>query len=467
MENKLQQAAFTSSPKDHPAISLPPHALQALELLEQAGYEAWVVGGFVRDSLLGRATGDVDMASNALWQEMEAVFSEAGFKTIRTGVQFGTLTVVIDEQPVEITTFRHDSGYADRRHPSHTSFVASIEQDLARRDFTVNALAFHPKRGLLDPFGGVEDAAAGVIRAVGNPKERFREDALRILRACRFVSVLGFAIEAETYQALYAGKRGVLAISPQRAVRELDGLLLGEYAGKAIMETVDVLSVLLPELAAMKGFAQNTPYHIYDVLEHTARVIEGVPPKTIDRWAALFHDMGKPACYFTDETGRGHFAGHGSVSLLLARSIMGRLLFPKELQKRILLLIRYHDVAIEKSPKEVKRYLRLFHGDMALFTALCDLKRADALAKAPDCFKRAQAAEQLKVFLQEVLINEEAFLVKDLAIDGRDIIALGVEAGLRVGELLDALLDGVIEGRWKNTEEELLFQARLMVESGK
>lgn len=451
-----------------PPLELPAYALQALELLENAGFEAWVVGGFVRDALLGRAQGDVDIATAAPWQKTERLFADAGWITVRTGVGHGTMTVQKGPNPheaIEITTYRKDGAYLDCRHPSEVTFVDSIEEDLARRDFTINAMAYHPQRGFCDPLGGRADLQAGVIRAVGKPKERFREDALRILRACHFRSTLGFAFDPKTYQAMYMGKRFLTAVSAERAVRELELLLLGEHAGDALMETVDVLAIVLPELQAMKGFDQHSPYHVYDVLEHTARVVDGVPRRPLDRWAALFHDMGKPASFFIDETGRGHFAAHQNVSLVLARGIMGRLLFPRALRRKISLLVRYHDTAIEPSVETVKRLLRLFGGDEELFLALCDLKRADSMAKSPEGFQRAQKAVQLKELLREVKENDEVFLLRDLAINGNDLLELGLEPGARMGELLGCLLDAVIEGKVVNRPADLRAYALVLMNS--
>ena len=275
-----------------PALPVPPQARRVIEVLEAAGFEAWCVGGFVRDSLLGRPVSDIDIACSALWPQTEEACLAAGMRVHRTGEKHGTVTVVCDDAAFEVTTFRVDGAYSDARHPDEVRFVRSLKEDLARRDFTINALAYHPLRGLADPFGGLEDARRGIIRTVGDPAQRFGEDALRILRACRFSSQLGFSLDGATYQAMLEGKRGLLRVSSERITAELQKLLLGGNVRDALLQTVDVLSAVLPELVAMKGFDQCTPYHCHDVLEHTARAVAGTPPYPLVRWAALFHDMG-------------------------------------------------------------------------------------------------------------------------------------------------------------------------------
>lgn len=426
-------------------LALPSYARVALETLEGEGYESWVVGGYVRDALLGRPCADIDIATAADWRDVQRIFESQGFRTHETGTAHGTLTVVVDERTLEITTFRTDGAYVDARHPKHVEFVRSIREDLARRDFTMNALAYHPERGMLDPYGGLEDLKARTIRAVGDPSRRFGEDALRILRACRFAAQLGFDIDAATFDGMLANKGLLSRISAERVTNELESMLLGCFAGRAIMDTSDVLGAVLPELVSMKGFEQRTPYHIYDVLEHTAHVVDGVPPYPLARWAALFHDMGKPAAFFTDENGTGHFYGHAAISVMLARGIMTRLSFSSAFTARVLKLVERHDDVIEASPKAVKRALARLGGDTELFAALCDLKRGDARGQAPRCAGRVQAADRLEEVLAGVLAADEAFSLKNLAIDGRDVMEVGVAQGPMVGLALTAALDAVID----------------------
>lgn len=437
------------------AIPLPPHALAALDALEEAGFESWVVGGYVRDALLGRPSADVDIATQAAWQDVQRVFEAQGHRTHETGTAHGTITVIVNEQALEVTTFRSDGAYADARHPKQVSFVRTVEEDLARRDFTMNALAYHPARGLLDPYGGLADLEAHAIRAVGDPDRRFSEDALRMLRACRFAAELGFAIEPATFEGMLANKGLLPRISAERITHELERLLLGAHAGNALVATVDVLAAVLPELVAMKNFEQRTPYHIYDVLEHTAHVLDGVPPYPLARWAALFHDMGKPAAFFTDEDGTGHFYGHAAISVMLAKGVMERLSLSSAFMARVLALVERHDDVIDLTPKAVKRACTRLGGDVDLFAALCDLKRGDARGQAPRCIGRVADADELERILADVLAADEAFSLKKLAIDGRDVMALGVPQGPLVGRALAEALDAVIDERIPNEPDAL------------
>lgn len=437
------------------SLPLPAHATHALSVLEAAGHEAWCVGGFVRDGLLGRPCADIDIATDAPWQSVKRAFEAAGHRVHETGTAHGTVTVVVDGVPVEVTTYRADGAYADARHPERVSFVGSIQEDLARRDFTVNALAYHPKRGILDPFGGMEDLSRGVLRAVGDPQQRFGEDALRILRACRFASQLGFSIEDATFAALLSHKHLLNRISAERITHELDGFLRGAHVHDALMLTVDVLAMVLPELVAMKGLDQRSPYHIYDVLEHTAWTLQYAPDDALVRWAALFHDAGKPAAFFVGEDGVGHAYGHAHVSVRLARAAFGRLRLPGAFCERALALVAHHDDVVDATPKAVKREIARLGGDPSLFAALCKLKRADSLAHAPSCAHRVQLADQLEETLADVLAAGEAFSRKSLAINGNDVLALGVPRGRMVGEALDAALQAVIDDEVENSREAL------------
>lgn len=445
------------------SVPLPLVALDALHIIEEAGGEAWCVGGCVRDALLGRAVHDVDIASSLPWQRAQEAFRAAGWSTVETGVAHGTLTVVRDGEPLEITTYRCDGTYSDGRHPDAVTAAATIEEDLQRRDFTINALAFHPARGLIDPFGGAADLEAGVIRCVGEPMERFAEDALRILRACRFASQLGFTIEPATFDAMVASKNLLRKVSGERVYRELERFVCGDAVHDALLSCVDVLTFVLPELAAMKGCPQVTPYHIYDVLEHTAWVVQRTPPVPLVRWAALFHDMGKPAAAFfemRDGEEVEHFYGHPWVSEQMAEGIMRRLPFPAHLRRDVPVLVRVHDDVVPANERAVRRALGRLGGRVDLFEALCDLKRADALGQAPHCAPRAELAEELRRLLGAVLGAEAAFTVKQLAIGGHDVMALGVPAGPEVGRVLDACLDAVIDGAVANEREPLLAFAR-------
>lgn len=447
-------------------IEVPETALRALDVLERAGFEGWLVGGFVRDALLGRPVNDVDIATDARWQQVQEAFESQGCRTFETGVQHGTLTVQVGDDVFEVTTYRSDGSYSDARHPDSVTFVGSIEEDLARRDFTMNAIAYHPQRGLLDPFGGIGDLKARTIRAVGDPAARFGEDALRILRAVRFSSQLGFSIEAETARGMRAARQGLDRIAIERVRHELEAMLLGGHVHDAIMGCTDVLEQVVPELAPMRGFDQRTPYHSFDVLEHTAYVVQYTRPEPLVRWAALCHDMGKPDVFFTDENGQGHFYGHAKTSVVEARAVMERFKMGARFTHDLLLLVRHHDTVVAPEPKQVKRMLRRLDGDIGLYRTWCDLKRADSLAHAPDHRDGAATAEQLDACLDKILQAKEPFSLKDLAMSGHDVIAFGVPAGPQVGRILAFVLDAVIEGDVPNERAALLAFAADSLNSG-
>lgn len=444
---------------------LPAAARQLIDALEDAGFEAWAVGGFVRDALLGRPSHDVDLATDARWQDVQAVAEAHSMRTHETGVRHGTLTVTVppaaegqpaEGMPIEVTTYRHDGPYDDGRHPSTVAYVGSIEEDLARRDFTMNAMAYHPDRGLLDPFGGQRDLAAETIRIVGDPDARFAEDGLRILRACRFASQLGFAIDEETLEAMVRQKSLLGRVSTERITHELDELVMGPFVRPALLGTWRVLAFVLPELVAMAACPQDNPYHMYDVLEHTARVMEEVPPTRLLRWAALCHDMGKPAASLRGPDGVEHFYGHAHVGCQMARGMMGRLLMGQGFQDQVATLVKAHDDDIAPTSRGVRRALSRLDGDVKLFEALCALKRADALAHSQLGAARIEQAEALKEALDAVVAEEEAFTVRALAIDGHDVRRLGHAEGPEVGRLLRLALDAVIDGEVRNEREELM-----------
>lgn len=448
-------------------IQLPYPALTALSLLEEASYEAWCVGGFVRDALLGKASEDIDIATNAPWEAVKSRFEKAGYHVFETGTKHGTVTALVDGEPLEITTYRADGDYLDYRHPSSVSFVDSIEEDLARRDFTINALAFHPKRGILDPFGGLDDLNSETIRAVGVPSKRFQEDALRILRGVRFHSQLGFDLDEETQQAMFESRHLLEHIATERIAKEFELFLLGEHVHHAMMGCIDILGVCMPELLPMRNFDQKTKYHCYDVLEHTAFVVQNTPPKPLVRWSAMFHDIGKPASFTVDELGVGHFYGHPMISVDIARDVLKRLKISNALTQDILLLVKVHDDVVEPTVKSVKRMIRKLDGKIDLFYALCDLKRGDTLSQADPYTERAHDIDVLIDIADEIVANEEAFSLKKLELDGSDIISLGISPGPRIGEILEKTLDAVIEEEIPNNHAQLLSYAERLIRHSK
>lgn len=439
-------------------IDLPAHAARAIAQLEDAGYETWAVGGCVRDSLLGRVPHDWDLCTAAKPQEMQAVF--AGERVLETGLKHGTLTLLTEGGPLEITTFRADGAYSDGRHPDGVRFVPDVSADLARRDFTVGAMAWHPARGLCDPFGGQDDLQNGVLRAVGDPDARFTEDALRILRGVRFASQLGFAVEDETARAMRRQVGRLSCVAAERVREELTGLLCGRFVVRALMQYPDLITAALPELAPMVGCAQQNPHHLYDVWEHTARAVGQVPVEPGLRWAMLLHDSGKPACKTVDEHGIGHFYGHPKVSREIAETLMRRLRFSSEQMARILLLVEQHDRPLGDSDKLVRR--RLVQIGETRFRDLLAIKKGDAVGQGTHPDNVAQLCETERR-LNAVLAQDACLSLRQLAVDGNDMTALGLH-GPAVGEMLHALLDAVVDGELENTRQALLAHAHARME---
>lgn len=440
-------------------IDISPAAEKTLQVLEANDHEAWCVGGCVRDALLKRATNDYDVATSASWQEAERLLQQAGFAVRRSGVKHGTITAVLDKDSVEVTTFRHDGAYSDGRHPDDVVFVKHIEEDLKRRDFTMNALAYHPARGILDCVGGLEDLQNGIIRVVGDPKRRFREDGLRVLRGCRFASQLGFTLEDDTLRTMKSFKMMLYKVSVERITHELDGLLLGQHVHDALVQTIDVLGAIMPEIVACKGFDQHSPYHIYDVWEHTAWVVQNAPQDRLVRWAALLHDIGKPAaCFF--EGDRAHFYGHARLSALMARNILQRLTLSPAFARDVVTLVELHDNQIPPTSKNVKHMLHALDDNVSLFEALVHLKRADALAHSERGIARVKVADDLASTLEAVIRENDAFSVRQLAIDGHDMMEAGIPSGPEVGKALECALNGVIDEHVANERDALLAYVR-------
>ncbi|MCI9414195.1 MAG: HD domain-containing protein [Clostridiales bacterium] len=443
------------------AIALPPEVRQALRMLHDGGYQAYAVGGCVRDSLLGRVPADWDVTTSAAPEQVRRLLS--AYPVIETGLKHGTLTVRIGGRPLEITTYRVDMGGRDHRHPDAVRFTPCLTEDLARRDFTVNAMAYNEEEGLIDRFGGQEDLERRLLRCVGEPDRRFEEDALRILRALRFASVLDFAIDEASAGSLVR-KRGLLVhVSAERVREELLRLLRGTAPAAVLRRFPSVIGTVLPELTAMVGFDQNNPHHLYDVYEHTIRSVEAAPPDPVVRTALLFHDSGKPASYTEDEQGVGHFRGHAAVSLQLAEQALARLKFDKASSVRILALIRYHDAAVSPTPASLRRWLNRL-GEEGLRQLLL-VKAADNLAQHPAYHGRQAEIRRLETLLDEVLAQRQCFSLTDLAVNGRDLQAAGIPAGPGMGMLLHTLLEDVIEGRCENDRQVLLSRAALLFDT--
>jgi len=446
-------------------LEIPEPVLAILHRLEESGHEAFVAGGCVRDSLLGREPRDWDVCTSALPEETAACFPDA--RLLETGKRHGTITLLPDGgEPVEVTTYRTDGAYSDGRRPDSVAFVASLREDLARRDFTVNAMAFHPRRGLADPFGGERDLRSGVLRCVGDPERRFEEDALRILRGLRFASVYGFSLEKETEQALRRKREGLRRISPERIREELMGLLTGPHVESVLLAFPEVLEVFLPEITACVGFEQRSSHHSLDVWGHTARAVGSAVPEDTVRLTLLLHDLGKPLCFSADEDGTEyHFHGHGKVSARLAGDILTRLRFDRHTRERVLLLVERHDVPILPEPRLIKRWLCRI-GEEAL-RQLFAVKRGDILAKATDTVAQSLIPlDEDEACLEEILAEKACFSTRDLAAGGRELLALGIPQGPQIGFLLTRLTELVIDGALPNEREPLLKEAlRLLDEA--
>ena len=437
-------------------ITLPMPVARALSVLEACGYEAYTVGGCVRDSLLGRTPNDWDITTNATPEQMKACFGD--FRVIETGIQHGTLTVIVEGMQLEITTYRNDGEYLDNRHPKEVTFSKNIEDDLSRRDFTVNAMAYHPQKGLVDLFGGKADLQSQTVRAVGDAKTRFCEDGLRIMRAIRFASVLNFQIEEDTAKAVHACKNLLSGIAAERIREEFCKLICGPGAVRILREYIDVVAVFLPELDHCVGFEQNTKYHCYDVFEHTLHALELCEnDDLITRLGVLLHDVGKPLCYTEDAEG-GHFKGHAPAGVELTREILSRLRFDNDTIRRMELLVEWHDIPLSAEKKRVKRLMQRFSD--ADILRLLEIKRCDRLAHAPNYREMPSDLAMIPSVIEEIRLEDACLSLRTLAVDGDDLMTLGIPKGKQIGEMLSTLLDDVIEERLPNQKEALLQAAK-------
>lgn len=438
------------------SIKLPVQAAAVIARLEKLDYEAYVVGGCVRDSLLGIEPDDWDITTSALPEQVIEAFS--GVTVIPTGLQHGTVTLLLDGTPFEVTTFRVDGSYSDSRRPDSVTFTRSIREDLARRDFTINAMAYHPEKGLVDPFGGRNDLNAGIVRCVGEPELRFTEDALRILRCVRFASTLDFSIDGTTKEAMLCLLPKLDSVARERVRTELDKALLGAGFERVFRENPAVLVQIVPELEALLRFDQQTPYHIYDIWEHMLHAVQAAERQTVIRLTMLLHDIGKPQRFTVDANGVGHFKGHATVSAEMGNHILRRLRYSNDMVEQVTTLISYHHLELPPTDKAVKRWLGKL--GVKAFRQLMDVRRADARAKNP-VFGEKQLEEiaVLEQVADEVIRNGECFLVSQLAIGGKELIAAGMKPGREIGELLSQLTEAVIEEEVPNEQEALLAMA--------
>ncbi len=433
-------------------ITLPKDVAEIIHILEEAGYEAYAVGGCVRDSILGRCPNDWDITTNALPQQVKDLFSH----TIDTGLQHGTVTVMKHHVGYEVTTYRIDGEYEDSRHPKSVTFTADLVEDLMRRDFTINAMAYNDRTGIVDAFGGMKDLENKVIRAVGDPKQRFTEDALRIMRAVRFAAQLGYEIEEKTKEAIGEMAQTLKKISAERIQVELVKLVTSDHPEhmRLLYET-GITSVILPQFDRMMEMEQNNPHHCFNVGEHTIKAMQEIKPDKVLRLTMLFHDMGKPDTKTTDVDGIDHFHGHAVYSEQHAESVLKQLKFDNDTIYKVKKLTYWHDYKTAPGKKGVRRALNKIGEE--LFLLLLEVKRADTMAQS--AYKREEklkALEQLAQIYSQVKEEGECFTLKDLAVTGQDLIALGMKPGPQLGEQLGRLLEIVLDDPEKNEKEILL-----------
>ena len=433
-------------------IRLPDKVNKIIEILRAAGYEAYAVGGCVRDLVLGRAPNDWDITTSARPEETKRLFP----RTIDTGIKHGTVTIMLDKEGFEVTTYRIDGDYEDNRHPKEVTFTVSLEEDLKRRDFTINAMAYNEQSGLVDIFGGIRDIERGMIRCVGNAEERFTEDALRMLRAVRFSAQLGYQIEEQTQCAIRKLAPNLKLISAERIQAELVKLVTSVHPDylRTAYET-GITEQILPEFDLCMETTQNNPHHCYSVGEHILHSMQEVAPDKVLRLGMLFHDIGKPQTLTVDEEGITHNKGHAIIGEKMTKEILRRLKFDNDTIDKVSKVVLYHDQEIGLTDSGVRRAVNRIGED--IFPILFDVRYADIQAQSD--YKREEKLQKLayiKEIYDGILSRQECLSLKDLAITGRDLIAIGMPAGKEIGVLLKELLDIVLEEPERNTREELL-----------
>jgi tRNA nucleotidyltransferase (CCA-adding enzyme) len=438
------------------SISIPTKVQYILDTLQKHEHQAFVVGGCVRDSILGKEPGDWDIATDAVPEEIKQLFS----KTVDTGIKHGTVTIILDGSSYEVTTYRVDGEYLDFRKPESVTFTASIDEDLSRRDLTINAIAYNPLMGIVDPFRGIADIEAGVIRTVGDPDKRFREDALRMLRAVRFSAQLGFAIDESTLKSIEKNSQLIENISSERIRDELSKILLSDnpFCFSLLMDT-KLIKYTLPEFEPCFLTVQNNPYHAYDVAMHILHSVANIEKNRVLRWVMLFHDIGKPGTKTTDEKGIDHFYNHQQLSVKLSKAAMLRLRFDKKSMERILILVRCHDMHIKTEYKSVRK--AMFKVGEDVFEELLKVIEADKKAQNPKLLQeRTEKFKKLWEICRDIRAEGQCTSLKSLAVNGDDLLALGIKPGKKIKELLNNLLEKVIEEPQLNNRETLLTLLR-------
>lgn len=437
-------------------IEVPAPVYFIIQELEKHGHEAYMVGGCVRDSVLGRKPHDYDICTSATPDEILQAFPYE--EIIPTGLQHGTVTILINKEPFEVTTYRIEGDYSDNRRPDNVTFTKNLVEDLRRRDFTINAMAYNPKTGLIDPFNGMEDIKYKKIRCVGSAEDRFNEDALRILRAIRFEAQLGFAGLPETMFEIERQYERLNSISIERINSEFCKIVASEQFCVELVLYPNVFSLFIPELKDLIGFQQNNSYHAYDVFDHTVHAIEKCESDDlVTRLAVLFHDFGKPHSYQDGEDGIRHFKGHGKVSAEITDSIMKRLRFDNETRNNVVELVYYHDATFEIGRKYVKRWLNKI-GEKQ-FRRLLEVRKADIKGQKPDYEKsRIEKVDNIESVFEEILQEQECFSLKDLVVNGNDLKkTMNLKEGKNVGYWLNEILKRVMDGELKNNRDDLIY----------
>jgi len=448
-------------------INLPENVSYIIDRLEAAGYEAYAVGGCVRDSVLGRKPKDWDITTSARPEEVKRLFK----RTVDTGLQHGTVTVLCRGEikgfiGYEVTTFRLDGDYADHRRPDKVEYTTELSEDLMRRDFTINAMAYSDKTGIVDIYGGMEDIERGVIRCVGNPDERFSEDALRIMRGVRFAAELGFEIDESTREAMRAHVTELMFVSAERIEVELTKLLVSAHP-EEIEEAyrLGITEVILPEFDVMMDTPQNTPYHLYDVGHHTIEVMKAIPQDSANlkvlRYSALLHDTGKPDVKTTDEYGTDHFKGHNVVSEKIADRIMHRLKMDNSTIEQVKRLVYWHDFGLNGDLTKAGFRRGMSKMGIDYFDDLMVLKKADMEGQSDyKIDERMEILESFQEMYDEVMDEKQCLTLRELAIGGTELMSIGVPAGPEMGRILHRLLDAVLERPELNDSKTLLDMAR-------
>lgn len=437
-------------------IKLPDNTKYIIKNLNENGYEAFAVGGCVRDTLLGLNPHDWDICTNAKPLQIKNCFSDC--RTFDVGIQHGTVSIVLNGEVFEITTYRIDGEYNDNRHPDNVIFTDDINKDLARRDFTINAMAYNDKIGLVDPFGGQQDIKQRTVRCVGNPDKRFCEDALRILRALRFASTYNLLIEEATSNSILCNVGLLSNITAERISAELNRLLCGRNAEKILNDFDEVLAVFIPEIKLMFNYEQHTKHHDKDLWRHTISAIAAIEATPLLRMTMLLHDLGKPAACRRDPDGTCHFKGHPNISAEMADKILHRLKYPKDFINTCITLIKYHDVRFSGKKRQLKHVMSAIGEENVI--QLLKVQRADITAQS--MYKRKEKIQNLdtacKVY-EEVIAEQECFTLKQLAINGNDLINIGIDEGKEIGRILKLLLSLVIDGKTDNEKTALLSKA--------